>query len=174
MPWGTAGLGPEVELVTQSCLDVLELSYSSVRPGPTPTLSPPNPKASPQGVQDRQALRPAPSSASAPEGSKKEAAGASGVFFHAWDIPAPNCSTGTLCPAARCHRGRLEVLPLTVIPLAAILRAHWVPAPAAPGQPAKNRGLAAGQPRAREAVGSRVGMRGYSQRAAGLFLASQY
>lgn len=35
-PWGRAGLGPAEEPMTHSCLDVLVLNYSSVRPGPLP------------------------------------------------------------------------------------------------------------------------------------------
>ena len=96
-----------------------------------------------------------------------------------WDLAASTRSSGGT--VSGCSVGPWQaggVPPLLPSPSSSALGAHWVPAPAAPGQPAteaaKNTLPAAGQPRAREAVGSGAGVRGYSQRAAGLFLASQY
>lgn len=54
----------------------------------------------PAGVQGREVLGPAPSSASV-HGDN----GGSGGFSHSWDLPASTCSIGLPCPAAQCHRG---------------------------------------------------------------------
>lgn len=90
-PWGRAGLGPAVEPVTHSCLDVLELNYPSVRPGAP--LSPPQGRC----WQGRRAgwcwvpLPALPLLLGAAGGGQR---GGSGGLSHPWDLPALTRSSG--------------------------------------------------------------------------------
>lgn len=166
-----------MESVTHSCLDVLELNYSSVRPG-TP----------PSGVMSR--VSPPPPSADAGRGAEQAGAGYCSLGAarrgqrrgSQWALP--HLGPASLHPQQWEHYvlllsvtmagwGCCIVCPPPPPHSSPALGSHWVPSPAATAA-AKNMLPAAGQPRAREAAGNEAGARGYSQRAAGLFLAGQY